>query len=109
MRAMSEPPATGSREDRFAGLPQFHRLIAPAGPELTFSINGQRMHASSGDTVLTAILTNTDHVRRFDFSNAGRAGFCLIGACQDCWVTCGDGRRVRACSTLLTDGMEFVI
>ncbi|TMG91305.1 MAG: (2Fe-2S)-binding protein, partial [Betaproteobacteria bacterium] len=34
-----------------------------------------------------------------------RAGFCLMGACQECWVAV-DGTRARACSTLVTAGMS---
>jgi len=36
-----------------------------------------------------------------------RAGFCLMGACQDCWVALTDGRRLRACTTLAEDGMAL--
>ncbi|WP_297841156.1 2Fe-2S iron-sulfur cluster-binding protein, partial [Pseudomonas sp.] len=46
-------------------------------------------------------------VRGSDFSAEPRAGFCLMGACQDCWVRLGDGRRVRACSTLLEAGQTI--
>jgi aerobic-type carbon monoxide dehydrogenase small subunit (CoxS/CutS family) len=35
-----------------------------------------------------------------------RAGFCLMGACQDCWVWLADGSRLRACTTLLAEGMQ---
>jgi NADH dehydrogenase/NADH:ubiquinone oxidoreductase subunit G len=28
-----------------------------------------------------------------------------MGACQDCWVRLEDGRRLRACTTLVTDGL----
>eukprot|EP01132_Coremiostelium_polycephalum_P016650 gene16650-20003_t len=47
------------------------------------------------------------HLRGSDFSAERRAGFCLMGACQDCWVRLEDGRRVRACSTLLEDGQAI--
>jgi predicted molibdopterin-dependent oxidoreductase YjgC len=30
-----------------------------------------------------------------------------MGACQDCWVRLEDGRRVRACSTLLEEGQAI--
>ena len=33
----------------------------------------------------------------------------MMGACQDCWVTLGGadaGRKVRACSTMVCDGMQ---
>ncbi|TMH64991.1 MAG: (2Fe-2S)-binding protein, partial [Betaproteobacteria bacterium] len=58
-----------------------------------------------GDTILTAVLT----ARRYLAESAGgedtRAGFCLMGACQECWVAV-DGTRARACSTSVTAGMS---
>ncbi|MFP3924655.1 (2Fe-2S)-binding protein [Pseudomonas sp. W5-36] len=68
---------------------------------LPFTLDGQPASGLQGDTVLTAVLTAEDSLRGSDFSGEPRAGFCLMGACQDCWVKLGDGRRVRACSTLL--------
>jgi peptide/nickel transport system ATP-binding protein len=51
-----------------------------------------------------------DVLRLRDFSPGRRvaclrAGFCLMGACQDCWVTV-EGIRRRACGTLVTPGMQ---
>ena len=77
------------------------RLAEGDRPALDFVLDGQPATALLGDTVLTAVLTCSDHLRGSDFSAEPRAGFCLMGACQDCWVRLGDGRRVRACSTLL--------
>jgi len=37
-----------------------------------------------------------------------RAGFCLMGACQDCWVWLADHSRVRACTTVVADGMHVL-
>ncbi|SEI58719.1 MULTISPECIES: (2Fe-2S)-binding protein [unclassified Pseudomonas] len=68
---------------------------------LPFTLDGQAASGLRGDTLLTAVLTADDYLRGSDFSAEPRAGFCLMGACQDCWVRLGDGRRVRACSTLL--------
>jgi aerobic-type carbon monoxide dehydrogenase small subunit (CoxS/CutS family) len=68
---------------------------------LPFTLDGQPVSGLQGDTLLTAVLTAEDSLRGSDFSGEPRAGFCLMGACQDCWVKLGDGRRVRACSTLL--------
>jgi predicted molibdopterin-dependent oxidoreductase YjgC len=48
------------------------------------------------------------HVRHSEFSGKPRAGFCLIGACQDCWVRGEDGKRMRACSTRIEAGMRVV-
>ncbi|MDR6918107.1 aerobic-type carbon monoxide dehydrogenase small subunit (CoxS/CutS family) [Pseudomonas sp. 3296] len=77
------------------------RLAEGDRPAVNFTLDGQPASALLGDTVLTAVLTCSDHLRGSDFSAEPRAGFCLMGACQDCWVRLGDGRRVRACSTLL--------
>ncbi|WPP01718.1 (2Fe-2S)-binding protein [Pseudomonas sp. HR96] len=82
----------------------FKRLTETARPALPFTLDGQPASGLLGDTLLTAVLTQAEHLRRSDFSAAPRAGFCLMGACQDCWVKLGDGRRVRACATLLQAG-----
>jgi aerobic-type carbon monoxide dehydrogenase small subunit (CoxS/CutS family) len=37
-----------------------------------------------------------------------RAGFCLMGACQDCWVWTADGQRVRACTTVVSKDLDIV-
>jgi aerobic-type carbon monoxide dehydrogenase small subunit (CoxS/CutS family) len=72
---------------------------------IPFTLDGQPASGLQGDTLLTAVLTAEDALRGSDFSGEPRAGFCLMGACQDCWVKLGDGRRVRACSTMLEAGV----
>jgi aerobic-type carbon monoxide dehydrogenase small subunit (CoxS/CutS family) len=74
---------------------------------LPFTLDGQPASGLAGDTLLTAVLTTSEHLRGSDFSAEPRAGFCLMGACQDCWVKLGDGRRVRACATLLEAGLSI--
>lgn len=61
-----------------------------------------------GDTVLTAVLTNSRALRGSEFGPEERAGFCLMGACQDCWIWQEVGPRLRACSTPLTEGMRLM-
>jgi len=80
------------------------RLAEKNRPSLPFILDGQPATGLQGDTLLTAVLTASDYLRGSDFSAEPRAGFCLMGACQDCWVRLDDGRRVRACSTLLEAG-----
>jgi aerobic-type carbon monoxide dehydrogenase small subunit (CoxS/CutS family) len=72
---------------------------------IPFTLDGQPTSGLLGDTLLTAVLTAEDSLRGSDFSGEPRAGFCLMGACQDCWVKLADGRRVRACSTMLEAGV----
>lgn len=84
------------------------RIALQDRPRLAISIDGEACEALAGDTILTAVLTQRDHLRISEFSKAPRAGYCLMGACQDCWISLEDGQRMRACSTLVADGMRIV-
>lgn len=86
----------------------FRRLKARSGPAIPFTIDGEAVQAIAGDLLLSAILTHRGALRRFEFGPEARAGFCLMGACQDCWVMLADGRRLRACTTPVLPGMAVV-
>lgn len=73
-----------------------------------FVLDGQARVALAGDTVLTAVLTHTAQLRHSEFSGEPRAGFCMMGACQDCWITTESGQRLRACGTFIEEGMRLV-
>jgi predicted molibdopterin-dependent oxidoreductase YjgC len=75
---------------------------------LSFEINGNACTGFVGDTVLTAVLACGDHVRHAEASGLPRAGFCGMGACQDCWMDTADGPRLRACTTPLVAGMKLL-
>ncbi len=92
--------------DQSAALLQ--RVKPRIGATIRFSIDGRAAEAKAGDTLLTAILLNGARLRKFEFGDGDRAGFCLMGACQDCWVRLADGGRLRACSTLVAEGMDVV-
>lgn len=87
---------------------QFRRVAETGRPAVAFTIDGMRATALAGDTVLTALLTNGRRVRTGEFDGAPRAGFCVMGACQDCWVSLGDGTRKRACTTPVAEGMAVL-
>jgi predicted molibdopterin-dependent oxidoreductase YjgC len=89
-------------------LDQFVRVAETERTGVSFFLDGVEVRALDGDTLLTAILIQQRHVRHSEFSGEPRAGFCLIGACQDCWVRCEDGTRLRACSTRVRDGLRIV-
>lgn len=82
-----QPPA------RFVRLAETDRPIVP------LSIDGEAATALVGDTLLVALLSHGRRVRDSEFGDGPRAGFCLMGACQDCWVWTPVGERLRACST----------
>ena len=88
--------------------PRFHRLAETDRPTIRIVIDGTAHDALAGDSLMTAILTATGRLRLSEFGDGPRAGFCVMGACQDCWVRLTDGRRVRACTTPAEDGMAVL-
>jgi predicted molibdopterin-dependent oxidoreductase YjgC len=86
---------------------RFVRLAETQRRAVMIVVDGKPVQALEGDTVLVAILGALGHVRTSEFGDGKRAGFCLMGACQDCWVWTVAGERLRACSTALTQGMAI--
>ncbi|TIV92260.1 MAG: (2Fe-2S)-binding protein, partial [Mesorhizobium sp.] len=62
------------------------RLAERDRAEVHFLLDGERRSALADDTVLTAVLASGHALRSSEFGPEPRAGFCLMGACQDCWV-----------------------
>jgi aerobic-type carbon monoxide dehydrogenase small subunit (CoxS/CutS family) len=87
---------------------QFHRRYRLAEEQIPFLLDGVPCTGRRGDTVMVAILSVAGELRSTEFTGEKRAGFCLIGACQDCYVLTAEGSRVRACTTLLRPGMAFI-
>lgn len=87
---------------------RFVRLGEKRRETFRIYVDGVACEAASGDTLLVALLNVVPALRDSEFGDGRRAGFCLMGACQDCWVWCADGARVRACTTLATPGMCIV-
>ncbi len=88
--------------------PLFRRLAETERETVAFVIDGRTVEALAGDSLLTALLANGARLRVNEFDGRGRAGFCLMGACQDCWVRLEDGRRLRACATPVAGGMRVL-
>ena len=83
------------------------RLAETGRPPVSFVLDGQSLTAMAGDTVLTAVLTLGAKLRISEFSGQPRAGFCMMGACQDCWISTESGEQLRACATFIKDGMRL--
>jgi D-hydroxyproline dehydrogenase subunit gamma len=86
----------------------FRRVGEVGRAVVRFEIDGAPVEAMEGDTLLVALLTNGFQVRTSEFGDGPRAGFCLMGACQDCWVWTAEGSRMRACYTPVAEGMRIV-
>ncbi len=84
------------------------RLAETGRAPVSFVLDGQPCTALQGDTVLTAVLTQAERLRVSEFGGGPRAGFCMMGACQDCWILTESGARLRACSTFIEAGMRLL-
>jgi predicted molibdopterin-dependent oxidoreductase YjgC len=87
---------------------RFVRLAETGRAQVRIVIDGHPVVALAGDTLMVAMLDNVRRLRESEFGDGTRAGFCLMGACQDCWVWTSDGKRLRACTTEVADGMNLV-
>ena len=99
---MREPAA------RSTTPPRFVRLAETGRASIELRIDGRPASALAGDTLLVALLSNQRRVRDSEFGDGPRAGFCLMGACQDCWLWTPGGERLRACSTVVEAGMSVL-
>ena len=88
--------------------PLFTRVAGAPRQALAFELDGRPCSGFDGDTVLTAVLALGATLRQADASGEPRAGFCNMGACQDCWMDSADGQRLRACTTPLQAGMRLL-
>lgn len=89
-------------------MARFRRLAETGRAPIHLTIDGVAATALAGDTLQVAILTNAGALRESEFGDGMRAGFCLMAACQDCWVWTAEGERLRACSTPAQDGMRIL-
>lgn len=85
------------------------RLMSGRGARIDIKIDGEPVLAYAGETLHTVLMVSRGHVRHSEFGDGPRGGFCLMGACQDCWVNLQDGRRVRACATYVAPGIDVLL
>jgi hypothetical protein len=84
------------------------RLGEHERPSVKLWVDGSPIAALKGDTLMVALLTQRSSLRQSEFDPGNRAGFCLMGACQDCWVWTRAGERLRACSSEVREGLDIV-
>jgi sarcosine oxidase subunit alpha len=80
------------------------------GRPLTIEVDGAALRTFEGETIATALLAAGVTGFRRDTSGRPRGLFCNMGTCSECLVTLQtpDGappRRLRACLTLVTEGL----
>jgi len=73
---------------------------------VTFTFDGVAVPARAGDTIAMALwAAGTLVLRRSSRDGAPRGVLCNMGICYECLVVV-DGITVRACTTLVRDGMR---
>lgn len=77
--------------------------------EVTFQFAGRPVVARAGDTVAMALWAAGERVLRHSSKDgAPRGVLCNMGICYECLVVI-DGVSVRACTTVVRDGMRIEI
>lgn len=96
---------------RIKGLKMINQnvRILPAdkrGESITVYIDGKPVKAFMGETIAAVILASGYRIfRRTEKKHDPRGIFCNQGICFECLVTVSDELYVRACTTLVVDGM----
>jgi len=75
--------------------------------QCSIEINGQRKHASVGQTVAAALTDAGVTTLRHTPTHAPRGLFCGMGVCFECLVTINDMPEQRACMTMIEPGMKI--
>ena len=78
------------------------------GTSVTVQVDGRPVRALAGQTVAAVLLSMGQPIFRHTAkTHAPRGLFCGMGVCFDCLVTVDGLPNVRACVTLVQDGMAI--
>lgn len=81
--------------------------IDEAGEGVSFTFEGHRIEARSGDTVASALAAaGQRHLRDSVVSGEPRGHFCMMGTCFDCLLVIDGKPNVQACRTNVRNGMK---
>ena len=72
---------------------------------VTITVDGTSVQTFLGQTIAAALLARNRRAWRRTRQGQPRGLFCGIGICFDCTVTVDNIPNVRACLTLVADGM----
>ncbi len=83
----------------------------PSEPDehtITFSVDGEPIPACEGDTIASALYALGRRAWRLSRYGDERGLLCGIGYCFDCLVTVDGKTELRACQTLVKEGMVVI-
>jgi predicted molibdopterin-dependent oxidoreductase YjgC len=75
------------------------------GQAVTITVDGVPVQAYLGETIAGALLAQGQRAWRRTPQGEPRGLFCGMGICFDCTLTVDGMPNIRACLTLVTDGM----
>ncbi|NBI28741.1 (2Fe-2S)-binding protein [Chengkuizengella marina] len=74
--------------------------------KIHFTFDDNEYIGYEGETIAAAMLANGERVLRSHEESGNLRGFyCNIGHCMECRVTVGNQKTVRACLSLIEEGM----
>jgi len=76
------------------------------GRPLSLSLDGRAVTAYAGETVAALLFADGGAESRTTVGGDRRGVFCGMGVCFDCLVLVNGVPNVRACMTLVEDGMR---
>ncbi|MDP5275531.1 (2Fe-2S)-binding protein [Chengkuizengella axinellae] len=75
--------------------------------EVHFTFDENKLIGYEGETIAAALLANGERVLRCHEETGKLRGiYCNIGHCMECRVNVGNQKSVRACLTVIQEGME---
>lgn len=86
-----------------------HPILGPlsARKEISFQFDGTRYTAFESETIAAALLANgVRMLRMHEETGTPRGIYCNIGHCFECRVTVNGLQGIRACLTLVEEGMD---
>ncbi|WP_441866921.1 (2Fe-2S)-binding protein [Phaeovulum sp. W22_SRMD_FR3] len=78
----------------------------PSAGAVVIRFDGADIIGQRGETLVSALLRHAARIGISEFDGTPRAGFCLMGSCQECTVWDADGHRLRACMVELCEGLS---
>lgn len=73
---------------------------------VSFYFEGKKLQARRGDTIASALIANGIDIFGYTEHGKPRGFFCAIGKCSSCLVEVDGVSNVRACITLVNEGMQ---
>lgn len=87
----------------------FHPILGDlvAATPVEFTFDGELVVGRVGEPLLAALLASGVRVlRTMPELGDPRGGYCLVGRCSDCQVVVDGVPSIRACTTVVRDGMD---